>query len=300
MRLVASLLFYLPVVHSVLQCTSFFGLETSLFNTDCSWQHPATYYMDELGQRGFNTIRVPFSATYIQRGDFTVMDDIFDKSGEYNISVILDWHRNFNTDFQQDWLEGISNETYLKLYKQLIDRYIDRPQLTTIGLFNEYKGTNVAMWKENMDCVVRKMEQMYPNRFIWLIGCPEWSGNCHDMDWSYLPFFDRIRYDIHKYVFSVGVNQTSFEHDWQYSFPKHRNHTIVGEWGYFSDKPEQVAWAERFVKWLRKEGIRNSCFWVSVSDSADTGGLWKNCETFEKGKYLLLQSLWGRTNLRFH
>lgn len=293
------LLFFLPVVQSILQCTSFFGLETSLFNTDCSWEHPVSFYLDELGNRGFNAIRVPFSAHYIQRGDYSILDTIFDKTEQYNMSIILDWHRNFNTDFQQDWLEGISKEQYLNLYQQLINRYINRPHLTTISLFNEYKGRDLEMWKHDMDEVVRKLEQKYPDRFIWLIGCPEWSGNCHDMDWSYLPFFERVRYSIHKYVFSIGVNQSSYETDWNYSFPQtHRNHTIVDEWGYFSDRPEQVAWAERFVKWLKKEKIQNTCFWVSVSNSQDTGGLWKNCKDFEKGKYLLLQSLWGHTRLR--
>jgi hypothetical protein len=70
---------------------------------------------------------------------------------------------------------------------------------------------------------------------------------------------------------------------------------IVGEWGFFSQKPEQVHWAERFVKWLKQYNIHNSFFWVSVSNSGDTGGLWIDGTTFDEVKYNILQDLWNET-----
>jgi hypothetical protein len=114
------------------------------------------------------------------------------------------------------------------------------------------------------------------------------------MDWSYLPFYDRVFVDHHKYIFS----QPSNHQGWEASFYHDPAHSIVGEWGYFSDHPDQVQWAHTFVEWLKQKGIRNTCFWVSVSNSGDTGGLWKDCRVFEEDKYALLKDLWGEDNHR--
>lgn len=275
-----------------MRCCSLFGLETPLGNTDCSWEHPASFYIDQLGQRGFNYLRIPFSGEYIQKGDFRVMDEIFETAGIWNMSILLDWHRNINS-FQDNWLENISLEDYFHLYEQLIDRYIDKPHLRMLGLFNEYKGDDPRYWKEQMEQVVLHLETKYPDRFLWLIGCPQWSGYCAHMDWSHLPFYNRVFVDHHKYIFS----QPSTPQGWEQSFYHDPDHSIVGEWGYFSDHPEQVEWAHRFVDWLQEKNIRNTCFWVSVSNSGDTGGLWKDCREFEYSKYDLLRVLWDQDRL---
>lgn len=281
-------LFFVGMVSSLeMRCTSLFGLETNLANTDCSWTYPSSFYMDQLGEKGFNWVRIPFSGEYIRHGDFHILDDLFRSAEKWNMSILLDWHRNINA-YQDNWLENISREDYLSLYKQLLTRYKDNPHLQMVGLFNEYKGQDLPYWKAQMEGVVRDLETTFPNRFLWLLGGMLWSGNHHDLDWSHLPFADRIYQDIHKYSFSGKAT----EDDWEMSFPKDRNHTIVGEWGYFSNHPDQVEWAHRFVEWLKKKHIRNTCFWVSVSNSGDTGGLWKDCKDFEYAKYDLLRSLW--------
>ena len=270
-----------------MRCVSFFGLETPLANTDCSWTQPSSFYMDQLGDKGFNWVRIPFSGEYVRKGDFHIMDDLFRSAEKWNMSILLDWHRNINS-YQDNWLENINLQDYLFLYKQLIQKYKDNPHLQMVGLFNEYKGQDKDFWKGQMETVVIELEKTFPDRFLWLIGGMLWSGNHHDLDWSHLPFSDRIYQDIHKYSFSGNGT----EEDWNYSFPKDSNHTIVGEWGFFSDKQDQVEWAHKFVDWLKKKNIRNTCFWVSVTNSGDTGGLWKDCREFEYTKYELIKSLW--------
>ena len=268
-----TLLFPLQGVLGVMKCSSLFGLETPLQQTDCSWEHPASFYIDELGRRGFNYLRLPFSGEYARKGDFRVMDEVFEAASHWNISILLDWHRNINA-YQDNWLENISLGDYFMLYERVIDRYYYQPHLQMIGLFNEYKNEDHGRWRDEMDRVVRHFETKYPNRFYWLIGCPQWSGYCAKMDWSYLPFYDRVFVDHHKYIFS----QPSNPQGWKNSFYHDPNHVIVGEWGYFSDHPDQVQWAHSFVDWLKEKNIRNTCFWVSVSNSGDTGGLWKDCK----------------------
>lgn len=282
--------FLLPILVQTLdmRCSNLFGLETDWGNTDCHWVHPSSYYIDELGVRGFNWLRIPFSGEYVRNNNFWVMDQIFQSASKWDMSIILDWHRNINK-YQDNWLENISLDEYLYLYKLLLDRYKDNPHLKMVGLFNEYKGLDVGYWKEQMENVVLELEQTFPDRFMWLIGGFNWCSNQSSIDWSHLPFADRVYQDIHKYKFSGTADQD----DWKHSFPSNKENTIVGEWGYFSYKQEDVDWAHRFVAWLREEGIRNTCFWVSVSNSGDTGGLWKDCQWFEDDKYNLLKTLWG-------
>ena len=279
-------------VFSIMRCTNFFGLETQLYNTDCAWVQPAKFYIDELGRRGFNYLRIPFSAGYIERGDFSILDNIFSSVSQWNMSILLDWHRNRNVGWQGDWLDDLSRDDYLQLYTLLISKYQFNPSLTMLGLFNEYKGLDIGYWKTEMEFIVLYFEKLFPNRFHWVIGCPQWSGNCHDMDWSHLNFSDRILIDIHKYSWSRIIDK-AYEEDWEYSFPKNKSNVLLGEWGWKSDLPEQIAWASHFIQWLKKNNVSNSCFWVSVSNSYDTSGLWKDCREFEESKYLLLKELWG-------
>lgn len=281
------------VVGEIIKGSSLFGLETELRNTDCSWVQPASYYIDELGRRGFNYLRVPFSGQYVREGDFHIMDDIFKSAVKNNMSVCLDWHRNQNA-YQDDWLENISLQEYFQLYETLLNRYKDHPSLQMVSLFNEYKGDDAAYWQQQMGMVVNHFENQYPYRFKWLIGCPRWSGDCHAMDWSQYPFQSRIFVDHHKYIFSGASNPD----DWSKSFYHDHDQVVVGEWGFFSDKPEQVQWAQGFVQWLKQQGIHDTFFWVSVSSSGDTGGMWKDCRVFEEEKYQLLQKLWQERRLQ--
>jgi hypothetical protein len=286
MKWIICLLSVIPFSLGKIRGSSLFGLETPLQNTDCSWVQPASYYIDELGKRGFNYLRIPFSGEYVRNNNFRVMDEIFEGASRWNMSICLDWHRNIN-GFQDNWLENISLDEYYRLYEILIERYKQKPTLKMIGLFNEFKGNEASFWQQQMGQVVLHFENKYPMRFDWLVGCPRWSGDCIDMDWSNYPFKDRIFVDHHKYIFSEPSNPQG----WEKSFYKDHKQVIVGEWGYFSDSQSQ--WAETFVDWLIKNDIRNSFFWVSVSSSGDTGGLWKDCRVFEESKYQLLKRLWG-------
>jgi hypothetical protein len=272
---------------------SLFGLETELKQIDCSWVHPSSFYIEELGKQDFNYLRIPFSGEYVRNNNFQVMDEIFESASRWNMSICLDWHRNINAN-QDDWLEHVDLNEYYRLYEIIINRYKHHSILEMVSLFNEYKGNNEVFWQEQMGQVVSHFEEKYPQRFLWLIGCPQWSSQCNNMDWSHYPFANRIYVDHHKYFFQYPNDPKG----WDASFYKNHKQVIIGEWGYFSDRPEQVQWANAFVNWMLQNNITNTFFWVSVSNSGDTGGMWKQCEVFEETKYQLLRKLWGLTNLR--
>jgi len=267
---------------------SFFGLETELGNTDCSWVKPSSYYINELGRLGFNWIRLPFSQQYVRAGHWEIMDNVFETARLNNISILLDYHRTYNSH-QGDWSETNMFD-FVTTWETIIDRYYNDDSLQAIGLYNEYEGNDAMLWNGVMRISVQQLEEKYPNRFFWLVGCPQWSGNCLDMNLEGLPFSDRIRYEAHKYKFSGSADEV----DWDRSLGPFTEKLVIGEWGYKSSDPSEVEWAHRFVDYLIRRDIRDTFFWVAVTNSGDTGGLWKpDCLTIEITKLDLLEKLWG-------
>jgi hypothetical protein len=66
----------------------------------------------------------------------------------------------------------------------------------------------------------------------------------------------------------------------------------VGEWGFKSERWDEVSWAKEFVAYLKKHNIRDTYFWT-IAHSGDTGGLWHDdCENIDMSKYVIIKSLW--------
>lgn len=281
-----------PVARAVIQGINYFGLETPRKDFDCTWKHPVDFYIDQLSQRGFNYVRLPFSLEYIHDGGWEKMDHFMEVIQRYpHMNVSMDMHRVFASHQGSDPFEGGTSLTqFCDGWTTILDRYKHLPQVASVDIFNEYQGEDVVFWNSVASQIVNKIEQAFPGRFVYFVGGTRWGGSLKGIDLEHLPFHDRIRYTIHKYIFSGQ----STEQDWEYSFGDHKNKVCVGEWGFFSEKPEQVEWAKRFIAWLRSKGIQDSFFWVEVANSGDTGGLYKtDCETFDWYKYDIIKTLWA-------
>ena len=287
MKLLLYALMIQSVVSDIIKGFSYTGLEAQML--DCSWKHPPEFYIDKTKELGFNYIRLPFSAQYVQAGNWTMMDRVFESAHFNNMSILLDYHRTYSSH-QGDFSETNLKE-FLKTWRVILERYYYNPVLQGVGVFNEYQQNDADYWNKNMRTAVENIEHAFPNRFWYLVGCPRWSGHCGGMSLEDLPYADRIRYDIHKYIFSG----TGDQHDWNLSFGDLNisNKIIVGEWGFISSQPEQVAWANRFVDYLIQKNIRNTFFWVVVFSSGDTGGIWKDCDNIDQAKIDLIHRLWG-------
>jgi hypothetical protein len=268
-----------------IKCISIYGLETQAKNFVCNWAQPVSFYLRELSRLNFNTIRVPFSYEYVQQGDFSKFDDMIRLTKQYNLSVLLDLHRVWNSHQGPSPEEGISlNEFIEKGWFPVLDRYQNESHVIGHNVYNEYVDSNLTYIHQYSERVLKSVENRYPGRFVYYVTGVVWASSLSNVDLEYLPFSDRIRYSIHRYPWHNGN-----ENDWDVVFGKNQDHLIVGEFGF---KMKDVEWARRFVSYLKKKNIRDGCFWT-VAHSSDTDGLWyDNCQDVDWPKYLVLDELW--------
>ena len=277
---------------------STFGFETEYMALMCSWANNIDWHISKIKQLGFNTIRVPFSYDYIQRGDFQQMDEVFNRCAYHGVDIVLDYHRLHKTHQSfAPYDQEITFDQFLWSWKLLLDRYNDRGELVAVDIWNEYQGDNAMEWNNLSRQIVNFLEYHFPKRFVYFVGGVSWGGNLHDINLEDLSFSDRIRYTIHKYYFS---DKEKYEDRWEYSF--HPNKTVmnVGEFGYKSDQPVQIEWIKRFISYLRKVGVRDTFFWCWSFNSGDTGGiLLEDCMTIDYSKIDMLNTLWSDYGYNF-
>jgi aryl-phospho-beta-D-glucosidase BglC (GH1 family) len=279
------------LVAGIIRGINVFGIETPRKDIDCTWKHPVEYYIDQLYNANFNYLRIPFSLEYVQEGNWDVMDNLLATISRYDgLNVSLDMHRVFASHQGETPFEGGTSLTeFTDGWITILNRYKHYPFLTHADVFNEYELLDTIFWNTVSSQIIYKIEEAIPERFKYFVGGTRWGGTLEGIDLEDIPFSDRIFYTLHKYSFS-GVGT---EEEWKTSLGSYPEKVSVGEWGFNSDVPEDVEWAKRFIAWLKKVGIRDTFFWVSVANSGDTGGLYEtDCQTFDWYKYSIIQTLW--------
>ena len=207
------------------------------------------------------------------------MDQIFTTAQYYNMSILLDHHRVKETH-QGDWWETNIID-FVAVWSKMIDRYGNNSALSGVALWNEYQGGDAPFWVRTMKDAIVALELKYEHlNLTYVVGGTQWGGSLVGIDLEDLPNHERIKYDIHKYIFSnSGNGHTSGASDWDYSFGNlGPSKIIIGEVGFISTKPEQIAWFRDFIKYLDDHNYRDVYFWCATPGSGDTGGLFKTCE----------------------
>ena len=273
---------------------NYYGLETDAKDFQCGWKHRPDYYLKILNDLGFNAIRLPFSLEYVRNGDFRNMDEFFNAISSYpHMSVMLDMHRVFSSHQgpqpEEDW---VTMDIFLNGWDTILNRYQNNQQVVRLDIFNEYQGTDYDYWNKISHQIVSHIEQNFPNRFNYSVGGIRWGGDIHYINLEDLPYANRIQYTIHKYIFSSYGDRVS---DWNWSFGPFINQTnkiSVGEWGFMTEKYDQVAWALQFIDYLKQHNITTTYFWT-IALSQDTNGLWyDDCENINWDKWNIIKSLW--------
>lgn len=282
----------LVVAGDIIKGITWYGFETENSNVMCLWKNDIDWNLRKMQELGFNSIRLPFSYQYIQTGVWWEMDKFFEKLKNYNLSVVLDFHRIENThQSAKPYTNQVSFDMFLEAWRIILDRYQHNPKLIAVDIFNEYQSDNYMEWNNLARQIVNYIESKFPNRFNYYIGGVSWGGDLHFVDLEDLPYSERIFYTIHKYFFS---DTEPFEKRWEYSFGEHKLVVNVGEWGFLSNEPLEVAWAKRFINWLLSKNIRNTYFFTWSYNSQDTGGiLMTDCTTVDNEKMTLLHHFWN-------
>jgi endoglucanase len=286
------LLFFLPTVNSLIKGINWFGFETEYKNLMCTWTNDIEWNINKIKELDFNYIRLPFSLEFVNDGNWEEMDNFFNIAYEYDINVVLDFHRLHSTHQSfRPYDKHFTFDDFLDTWRIILDRYKSYTNLKGVDIFNEYQGNNVVEWNNLSRQIVSFIENQFPERFDYYVGGVRWGGNLYGVKLDDLEYNNRITYTIHKYWFSDGIDVEA----WAATFDK-KNHKLisVGEWGYKTDGSEfEKKFAIEFVDWLKENNIRDTFFWTWTYNSGDTGGILKDdCTTVDYEKVRLLHDLW--------
>lgn len=286
------LLFFLPTVNSLIKGINWFGFETEYKNLMCTWTNDIEWNINKIKELDFNYIRLPFSLEFVNDGNWEEMDKFFNIAYQYDINVVLDFHRLHSTHQSfRPYDKHFTFDDFLDSWRIILDRYKSYPNLKGVDIFNEYQGNNVVEWNNLSRQIVSFIENQFPERFDYYVGGVRWGGNLYGVKLDDLEYNNRITYTIHKYWFSDGIDVEA----WAATFDK-KNHKLisVGEWGYKTDGSEfEKKFAIEFVDWLKENNIRDTFFWTWTYNSGDTGGILKDdCTTVDYEKIRLLHDLW--------
>ena len=286
------LLFFLPTVNSLIKGINWFGFETEYKNLMCTWTNDIEWNIKKIKELDFNYIRLPFSLEFVNDGNWEEMDKFFNIAYQYDIDIVLDFHRLHSTHQSfRPYDNHFTFDDFLDTWRIILDRYKSYSNLKGVDIFNEYQGNNVVEWNNLSRQIVSFIENQFPERFDYYVGGVRWGGNLYGVKLDDLSYNDRITYTIHKYWFSDGIDEEA----WAATFDKENHKLIsVGEWGYKTDGSEfEKKFAIEFVDWLKENNIRDTFFWTWTYNSGDTGGILKaDCTTVDYEKIRLLHDLW--------
>jgi hypothetical protein len=276
---------------------NFYGLETDRKGLVCDWERSPEYYLDILQKElGINTIRLPFSYEYINSGNIDKMEAFIQSTRARRIHIILDYHRTWMSHQGPSPEEGISMTDFINAWIHLLERFERYDNVFGVGIFNEIQHRDSDYTNKLHRRVISEIEKRFPQRFTYFAGCPNWGGDCENIDLSGMTTWNRTFIEVHKYHFSGSSDR----HDWDISIPRRisADHWFIGETGWKQHIQSQREWAGRFLSYLKERGITNVCYWT-VAHSGDTDGWFKDdCVTYDYEKSALSKMVWSSRHLR--
>jgi len=255
-------LLFIPV--PAYRCVNFYGLEVPQKKFVCSWVHEPKWYLEKMKKLiKIDSVRIPFSYEYASCSDFRELDNFIRDCQNLEISVILDYHRGYSDHQGPSPVEnGITKAMWIDMLIHVLERYHDQPHVKAITLFNEFQGTDYMTWQAMQLEAVTSLEDIFPGRYEYMLGCVDWGKDCSNM-WNKVPN-ERSYIEIHSYGFGLG------------RYPNNRNKIFVGEIGWRANETSNF---QEFKTIVRKRRIRDICLWT-VAHSDDTKSLFQNdCET---------------------
>lgn len=271
---------------AIIRGINWYGCETPRYDFTGTWSKSIEEFVDQFHSLGINYLRIPFSHEYVQRGDFSSIDRLFNAVKKYpDMKILLDYHRTWASHQSYKPDAEISLDEFKRTWITIIQRYVNEPSLEAVDIFNEYQGNDVGFWNWITHDIVNHIEWNFPNRLKYFIGGTQWGSSLAGISLEDLPFNDRIFYSIHRYHWHND--------DWGQAFGNLPSHKInVGEYGWKTTQWNEKQWAFNFINYLKARGIKNTFFWCHCL-SGDTDGLfYDNCVDVDWDKYNILKNYW--------
>lgn len=242
------------------RCINFYGLEVPQKKFVCSWVHDPGWYLDKMKELiMIDSIRLPFSQEYVTCSDMRLMDSMVAECKSRNVSIILDYHRGYSDHQGPFPVEtGITKDMWIDTLLYVLDRYHKEPHVKAITLFNEIQGFDKDAAESIQRDAVDIIESIYPKRYIYMLGCPDWGKDCTDM-WKSVPA-ENIMIEMHTYGFAKG------------KLPPPGYDVFVGEIGW---RKNETSTFDEIRTMLRRRRIKDICLWT-VGHSSDTDNLFQD------------------------
>lgn len=308
---------------------SWFGFETEAFITHGLYSHNMDYYFDKLDEVGINALRIPFSAEWIfynynvspsngmiaadpslqGKKCIEVLDTLFDKAQERGIGIMLDLHRLHKEYISELWYSPTDGQypsnVFLEVWKIMIDRYKDRPNLMAIDLLNEPHGR--ATWGSGnpstdfalfVEYAIEELMSSFPDgHWVYFVEGINWGHDLQDYNRHPLQLppeaENKVVFSPHVYGSSVVPGTSNdpkvlYPHwDWTFGF-LHENYgktVVVGEWGGRTDL--DANWMNILANYFLEKGMKSNFFWSLMPNSGDVKGLllddYSTIDDFKKG-----------------
>lgn len=218
---------------------SWFGTETQDFVVNGLWSHPMDFYMDILEHNGFNALRIPFSAEWVNfhwdlypyegliaadpehhhRMSRDILHSLIQKCKDRGIYVMLDLHRLVKEHQAALWYSQtdrvFTSEVFLKTWLTMLDEYGHYDNLMALDLFNEPhdpatwgSGDMSTDWRLAAEDTISKIARKYTNAsWVYLVEGINWGkyvgGAIQHPIRMPEGLGDRLVYSTHEYGASV-------------------------------------------------------------------------------------------------
>jgi aryl-phospho-beta-D-glucosidase BglC (GH1 family) len=279
----------------VIKGMNWFGLETTNYDLGGLEHHNISYYLDKLSSLGFNSLRIPFSEDCIyfypdkcisKQTNLTViqtLDQLFDESFFYNISIVLDLHR-LRTEYTSPFWElpspsKFTRDVFIKTWSLLLSRYGNRTNLLGINLYNEPHDPFLTtdFYQDQVSQIITNLTDSFPHiECLFFIDGLKWGKDFRNFSEFSSP---KILFSIHNYgpsvISTLPNNPGEWIYDWnaQFGFLFEKNKPIIiAEWGGRYKDDVDILWMDTFVHYLRENQIQNNYYWAWNPDSKDVGG----------------------------
>jgi len=281
MKIITFLL--LPLATLAMRCVNFYGLETEGERLVCSWVNPPAYYLDRIPK--LEAVRLPFSHQLVASdAGLAKLDAAVATITAKNLSVILDYHRAFNTHQSPGPDREVTLDKFKCAWSEILARYQNNSLVRGVDVFNEIQSTDKAYVQSVQVDVVNHLEKAFPGRYHYYLGGANWGKDVGGFDIQ-LPT-QNFSLTVHEYPFFN-------ENDEQMGARYNTNERIlVGEFGFQKNEYDK---ARRIVSFFKKKGIKDVCFWT-IAHSHGTGGLWEDdCSTLIPEKLDIFNSIFDET-----